>query len=75
MGKLSPKPVDVYQKANWSDLQILLNLNFKNKLIKSPKVTIEFDSYDIPSEELINELNNAGYTINTSADGKSLIIT
>ncbi len=70
--KLKPKPQVEYVKWSWAELQTLLDNTFAHQHVKNKSRKFKFEDFDIPQEEMISELELAGYTVTLSADGKSI---
>lgn len=67
---LDPKPnCSDTTKQTWEDLNDLLQVRFScNKPQRYRYATININDYDIPEDELLEELSNKGFTFEKSGD-------
>lgn len=70
MSKLSPKPnCEKGIKNSWEHLNSLLEFKFScTQLDRHRNATIYLSDYDIPEDELLEELSNKGFTFEKSGD-------
>ncbi|HEM3628867.1 TPA: hypothetical protein U1C31_001130 [Streptococcus suis] len=71
MSKLSPKPNNQKKLKTWADLDNQLKFAFDERL-SSPITSIDPKVYEMPVEEIIQELEKNGYTV--IEHGGSLVI-
>lgn len=67
---LDPKPnCSDTTKRTWEDLNYLLQVNFSCSKPQSCRyAVININDYDIPEDELLEELSNKGFTFEKSGD-------